>query len=106
MPERIFKFQTVPELLSLGKSLSVAITTGSTNALRNNNSGFFKQSSGLTVVEIRAALRDVRYEIYCRGLDGDAYCASLEPKNPLQERVMRVEHIYAPPYFLVSPYGA
>jgi hypothetical protein len=111
MPERIFKYQSVDELVSLAKALSTAITTGSTNELRNNHTGFSKTSGGLSAVELRNALRDVRCEIYLRGQAGGddadtARCQKFEPTNPLQEKAMRVETTYAPPYFLTSPYGA
>ena len=111
MPERIFKYKTVDELIALAGSLANALTTGSTTDLRNNHTGFLKSTGELTTAELRNAIRDVRFEIYTRGLAGgdsaDAVrCAVLEPTNPLHEKVMRVETSYAPPYFLTSPYGA
>jgi hypothetical protein len=111
MPERIFKYQTVDELVALAKSISQAITTGSTQELQNSHTGWRKRTGPLTIVELRNSIQAVRFEIYTRGQAGDtqsdtARCLAYEPTNPLQERVMRVESTYALPYFLTSPYGA
>lgn len=111
MPERVFKYLTVDELVDLAKALGTALTTGSTQQLKNNHTGWLKVTGELSTVEVRTALRNVRYEIYTRGQAGDSEadtvrCLALEPTDPLQERVMRVESTYALPYFLTSPYGA
>jgi hypothetical protein len=112
MPERIFKYQSVAELTGFARALSTAITTGSTQELRNNHTGFLKSTGPLKPADLRQAMRDVRWEIYWRGqnlpdTDGDkAVCLAFEPTNPLHEKVMRVETLHRPPYFLTSPYGA
>lgn len=111
MPERIFKYEDVPGLIQLAGSLARAITTGSTAELRNNHTGWLKTVKALTPVELRNALRDVRFEIYWRGNppDGsapDAQCAQMEPHNPLHEKVMAVESLNRVPAYMQQPSGA
>ena len=111
MPERVFQIATVDELVAFWRALIPYLASGSTQEIRNNHTGFLKTSGPLSQVEVKNTIRDVRFEIYTRGKAGDGSadsirCAALVPKNPLHERVMRVETTYAPPYFLTSPYGA
>lgn len=98
MPERIFAYNTFDELRGFAAALSKAITTGSTLELRNNHTGFSKTTGGLTQTDVRRRLMEVRYEIYWRGQNGTepekGNCATLEPNNPLQEKIMRVESCY------------
>ncbi len=98
MPERIFKYKTVPELIATAKSLSLALTTGNTKALRNSSSGFMVETGEVTPTNIKNLYGDVRYEIFLRGRgtsptagDGDELCAQYEPADPRRERVMAVE---------------
>lgn len=91
MPERVFSYLDVPELKDLAKSLAMALTTGSTTALRNNQTGFLVETGPLSVAQLRRHLMDVRYEIYQRGKAGDTGSALLEPTDPRLEKVMLVE---------------
>lgn len=113
MPERVFKFHTIPELIATAKALSQALTTGSTTALRNSSSGFLVETAALSIPDIKARYMDVRYEIFLRGRgtsatagDGDAQCAEIEPTDPRKERVMRVEVVrggYSPFNYTPTP---
>lgn len=98
MPERVFKYQTVQELLTIVKALSSTLTTGSTTALRNSSSGFLVETAEMSPRDIKARYMDVRYEIFLRGrgtsaaaADGNAECAALEPTDPRQERAMFID---------------
>jgi hypothetical protein len=92
MPERIFKYNSVPELQGFAKSLAQAIVSGSTQQLRNNHTGFLVQTGPLTKGQLFDTLRDVRYEIYFRGKClNDSACQSLEPTDPRMEKIMHVE---------------
>ena len=98
MPERIFKYQTVPQLQALAAQLAQALVSGSTQQLRNSHTGFLIQTGPISQVDVRRRLMDVRYEIYFRGQGDpnnnilpDPTCLSLEPTNPLQEKIMSVD---------------
>lgn len=106
MPERIFKYNTVEQLVAIIKTLQDALTSGSTQQLRNAHTGFLIETGPITQAQLKQRLMEARYEIYLQGQNGNTAAAEYEPTNPLQEKVMRVESTYAPPYFLTSPYGA
>lgn len=93
MPERIYNDLTVQELLSLRKDLREGTSQGSIELIAA--AGVTAKVSGLSNADRLNRIRDVRYEIYVRGrgLFGavkNTQCAVLEPRNPLQERVMSV----------------
>jgi hypothetical protein len=92
MPERIFKYNSVPELQGFAKALAQAVVSGSTQELRSNHTGFLVRTGPLTKSQLFDTLRDVRYEIYFRGKClNDAACQSLEPTDPRKEKIMHVE---------------
>lgn len=98
MPERIFKYKTVPELIALAKSLADTVSTGNVKALRNSSTGWLAEYADLSLAQIRTTLMSVRFEIYTRGqgnanlgIDPDEQCLALEPTSPLREKVTRVE---------------
>lgn len=109
MPERIFKYvENVDDLKSLIKDLAQAITSGSTTQLKNGHTGWLKMTGPISQTELRKALMDARYEIYARGCgsNGDANCKKLEPKNPYQEKVMRVEAVNQTSPYMLPPLNA
>jgi hypothetical protein len=106
MPERIFKYNTVQELVAIIKTLQDALTSGSTQMLRNAHTGFLVETGPISQADLKRRLMEARYEIYTQGVAGNSEAVVYEPTNPMQEKAMRVESTYAPPYFLTSPYGA
>lgn len=96
MPERAFVYQDVPTLKKTAAALEKALQTGQMTELQL--SGIRTRSAELGPQGVKIAYLQCRYEIYARGagLHGfiaDEECASLEPKNPYAERVMRVEQV-------------
>jgi len=96
--ERIFKYQTTAEVITIAKTLAQCLASGSTTALRNSSSGFLVETAALSPADIKARYMDARYEIFLRGRgtspaagDGDVQCAELEPADPRRERVMSLE---------------
>lgn len=95
MPERIFKYQTVPELQAMAAALAQAVASGSINALKNSATGFLVQTANLGPAQVRRNLLDIRWEIFYRGRgdrynDPDPACAQLEPEDPRLEKVMSI----------------
>lgn len=111
MPERIFAYNSVPELQALIKDLAAALTTGSTQELRNGSTGFLIQTGPISQADLRRRLMEARYEIYFRGLPkpdgtaGDAICANLEPKNPYHEKIMCVDTLQKSAPYLQPPFN-
>ena len=116
MPERIFAYTQLKDLIPAIKSLADALQSGSTQELRSNHTGFLKTTGPISQADLRRRLMEARFEIYWRGVQqvdapGDVkgtynQCAKYEPTNPYHEKKMRVQQVYLPPYFLTSPYGA
>lgn len=97
MPERAFVYQDVPTLKKTAAALERALQTG--NVMELQISGIRTKTSELRAGDVRRLYLQVRYEIFAHGaglhgLEVDASCADLEPKNPYLERVMRVETRY------------
>lgn len=97
MPERVFKYNSVPELFALAKELSTSLTSD-IQELQGNSTGFKVRTGGQTVGDKRQMMAEVRYEIFLRGrgfpnqgVEADDLCAQAEPTDPRLERVMRVE---------------
>lgn len=105
MPERVFKYFTTPELIDFARQIGGALVAGSTNALRNNHTGFLVETSALSQSDLRKRMLDIRYELYLRGRDeGDAAALAKEPKDPRLEKVMSVE-VYRQGAYSVGPNG-
>lgn len=117
MPERIFAYTQLPDLLEAIQDLTTALTSGSTQEMRSNHTGFLKATGPISQVDLKRRLMDARYEIFWRGYRGIspaqsqqsqqaeiAQCAALEPVNPYSEKKMRVETIYRAYPYMQQPF--
>lgn len=114
MPVRNFVYQNAETLITqIIPALERARQTGSIVELRA--AGILTRTTSISQTDLVTLYYQARYEVYLKGKDtwcngvitnkGDPKCKQLEPKDPYQEKIMRVETVYNlqypyNPYFL------